>query len=348
MSSSVIIHDKSQVMPNHIKSRCGTCASCIIVQKLTANNIWLHLGQGRQGKSKIRDQIKYEPLKITNEMVITQPQTSISNFFSQKILDNKYEIEPKPDPALWFSRGRWLFDSFHDNCDKTGKCLGDLYNIDCVMIQNPINILTIANISQLNEFAEKYCPSRKTVTCLHIESSIKIFESSVMGILRKHTLDEAIDLCFQRHQLIDKIQFMNKLNEIIIDACKKQKLFIESIFSRLYEEYINSDKIKDDESDSLYFKSLSKYELLTNCCIIKILQNIPTEIEKDYSKVDWDAVRNDNYYGVAFEFSKVREITDDETLFRKYAFYNGFDVESLCCWDVRAFGNTVFPKFIAD
>lgn len=63
--------------------------------------------------------------------------------------------------------------------------------------------------------------------------------------------------------------------------------------------------------------------------------------------INWNLVKEDGYYGVSFDFRKVHELQIDADLegydLMKLDWHSGFDVHSLCVWDLRAFDNTVFP-----
>ncbi|MGB3467535.1 MAG: hypothetical protein WBA74_19775, partial [Cyclobacteriaceae bacterium] len=58
--------------------------------------------------------------------------------------------------------------------------------------------------------------------------------------------------------------------------------------------------------------------------------------KSDY--IDWNKVEEDGYYGIFFNFCHLTDIGlsyENEG----YSWFSGFDVESLCIWDLRAFDN---------
>jgi hypothetical protein len=64
-----------------------------------------------------------------------------------------------------------------------------------------------------------------------------------------------------------------------------------------------------------------------------------------YKIVFWEKIREDGFYGVSFDFRKVYELEfPPENKTRYYDWHMGFDVESLCVWDLRAFDEEgVYP-----
>ena len=75
---------------------------------------------------------------------------------------------------------------------------------------------------------------------------------------------------------------------------------------------------------------------------VKFMENLTKKeyVQKDiYSSVEWDKIRADGFWGVSFDFRKVYELDfSEEKQHRYYKWHMGFDVESLCVWDMRAFG----------
>jgi hypothetical protein len=68
-----------------------------------------------------------------------------------------------------------------------------------------------------------------------------------------------------------------------------------------------------------------------------VLEKIPDKFIPIFP-IEWDNVRKSNYYGVAFYFSSVSELGLDPFA-KEYYWYTGFDVPSLCIWDLRALSN---------
>lgn len=61
--------------------------------------------------------------------------------------------------------------------------------------------------------------------------------------------------------------------------------------------------------------------------------------------IRWDKIYQNGYYGVSFNFRKVEHLYQDidkyDVFDNKYVWHYGFDVESLCIFDTRAFDNKV-------
>lgn len=86
---------------------------------------------------------------------------------------------------------------------------------------------------------------------------------------------------------------------------------------------------------------------VVNVLHVKTLQDFENFV-KSYPRgkyhIDWDKIREDGYYGVAFHFKRVHElgIPHEEALV-KYTWHYSFDVESMCIWDRRAFAGKLYP-----
>ena len=74
-----------------------------------------------------------------------------------------------------------------------------------------------------------------------------------------------------------------------------------------------------------------------------------THIKWPYKTIKWTKVYESGYWGVAFNFRKVShmdENMDNEGSYNKFFWHYGFDVESLCIFDIRAFNNEVTVQSI--
>lgn len=64
------------------------------------------------------------------------------------------------------------------------------------------------------------------------------------------------------------------------------------------------------------------------------------------SVINWNKIKENGYYGVSFGFKHVSEIGyNNFPMKSRYSWHSGFDVESLCIWDLRAFDN-LYPIVI--
>ncbi|AYV76108.1 MAG: hypothetical protein Terrestrivirus4_156 [Terrestrivirus sp.] len=96
-------------------------------------------------------------------------------------------------------------------------------------------------------------------------------------------------------------------------------------FEDFVEKYCPSPE-KEDEQHKKFMENLTKTEY------------VPRDI---YNSVEWDKIRTDGFWGVSFDFRKVYELEFSEKIEKQNRYYKwhmGFDVESLCVWDLRAFG----------
>ncbi len=204
-----------------------SCVSCSVRNLFASQDVWVH--------KSLKEEIEYiEIIDVTKKDITFDHITPLKNVFDE-IDITKLDIDYKPKKILWFSRGSWLYDPYHDNAD-CKKHNTNIHNENGFFIKSPNNILRITNIEQLDKFIDNY--------------SVK------------------------------------KVN------------------------YYNYNNI--------------------------------------YIKIDWNKVREvSKCYGVAFEFCKVEELVGfKKSLDPKYYWYSGFDVESLCIWDLRAFDNIVYPATI--
>lgn len=68
------------------------------------------------------------------------------------------------------------------------------------------------------------------------------------------------------------------------------------------------------------------------------------EFLSTYKIIRWDKIYDEGYYGVAFNFRKINHVDPNITYIgenMKYFWHCGFDVETLCIFDTRAFDDQV-------
>lgn len=304
------------------------CDKCKKVAENSKNEIWMHLPHN-------------------NDIVLTGKSVIVKNFFRPLIQSTDLNFASvKPVNVIWFSNGSWIFDSFcegsHDNMPP--------HAANVAIIKSPKNILNISTIDELDAFAEKYAGARlsnKTLRRHKIIADIKK-DHWIIHITDSKKFFDCTRQTFQNLGLD-----FDKILQLIKDNCIDKNIlefvdFLETAYPKIYEEYGKIPLTKsdiamfDDAKDAIKYKIRNSVTTLYDLIKVEILESLPDETEKDFSLIRWNAVHNDGYYGVAFNFRKVYHIKIDWSFFNdKYSWYIGWDVESLCIFDTRAFDNTV-------
>jgi hypothetical protein len=313
------------------------CSICSMHKKFVDENIWVHQGNGSLNKAKL------DPMRthFVPELSDLLPSTTfVDSFFTER--KDEQQICHKPQNVVWFSHGRWLFDPYYDKRDGLKPCTNvdhheGLNGVACVLIQNPENILTIRSLKELNHFTETYA------------SIVKSNESLILEQKNMSAKDDFFCQAMRESPKCLKTIQDGKLGRVFADT---RKLFDDTAWLT-HGAYDVIKQLSLLYPDVLFYSEMNDFSCLRG--IVEYVRSIviddcPTIWTKDYSKINWTAVQASGVYGVAFEFRKAYELPeyDKSTRFDcKYRWHDGFDVESLCVWDFRAFDNTVHPILLS-
>lgn len=289
------------------------CLSCELVKTLRDNKAWIHALTRKIQCEKFQLSMPFDPNHHIIDDVFQEPS-------------HEHGTEAKPNNTIWFSRGTWLFDPYHDNPLHENHTVN---NSPVLLISNPQNILLIQTADEMMNFVEKYHINKPSELSTKRQSSIASMKTNVA----KRPPNEMIKAISERIKDDTIISFFDDL----MMTARKQLMSTGDVDNswivRLKESFPQLAPIwVEPIINSLVLESLCEKE--------KELEWIP-----DYSGMNWNKVRDDGYYGVAFDFRRVSEIglNDFDT---KYKWYLAYDVESLAVWDLRAFNNSGIPLMI--
>jgi hypothetical protein len=330
------------------------CSAHTVCQYLSEKNIWVHQGVG------LLEDIKYTVLKADTKVSFTGT-TSVDDAFTEPQLSNCYKTKPRG--VIWFSKGSWLFDRYHDSrCDCTCKkddhftwCSSDcaskcsthidyLNGSNVLAIKKPTNILHIKTLVELKEFVANFAPQKVTPLTFRKKEYMKRIKDDrsrdqnleFNHFIRTFEINESKAkkvLCV----LVDEYITCHVISEVSLSLMKPLERMKKS-----FPECKKLDFGRYDFTNPLATFSVCLERVLYSR-IYDILEKMPDEFEIDPWCIDWVKIKKAGWYGIAFHFCKVTEI--GATLF-DFPWHSGFDVESLCIWDLRAFENTVHPVTI--
>jgi hypothetical protein len=317
------------------------------------NKIFLHIGTGNANDCK---KIIYENIKIddfSNELINfnTEPLDGIfstrSDFCQTPLSSNTFN--KKPFACTWWSNGTWLFDRTSDHVSDEDI---DFDNIEVLVTSNPKNILEINTREEFIDFCNKYSTyiiSENTNIKNNLIHQIETSECNLYSMYRtlvEHKYQHYLtDNLLKEHLEIDSTKIYEYLNQIISENVY---ISIEEIHKKIILEFpsITIDKLEINKSlESIisnphwFLKSNLEYTIID--LRAKYLKLIPDEYNIDYSRINWDLVKENGYYGVYFGFCKLAEIGCTYEEICKYSWHDGLDVESLIVWDSRAY-NQIF------
>lgn len=285
-----------------------TCESCSTVKKLLEKGVWLHKGTGT-----LTD-VEYQPvdlndLNLGNLKKVTDVFNPITDIGTDR----------KPYGCIWFSAGSWAFDPYNDfTCDDHGPISGNF-----LAIENPKNILHVKTLEEFTDFHEMY--------------GNMIIDHKTM--MRKHTLSTRKTFCGENFDpLVTLKKFSDHCN---IDFKKVVEIFDSCIATedknvqKMIEMFSDEFGVSQDTFQSDRF-------VLELCAIAKqytLIKDIPDTFVLDRGTLNWQSVKDAGYYGVAFHFKDLYDAFGTNMT----TWHDGFDVESLVVWDLRAFDNEVTP-----
>ncbi|VBB17699.1 hypothetical protein YASMINEVIRUS_162 [Yasminevirus sp. GU-2018] len=326
------------------------CRWCDIVRHNSEQNVWLHVGTGNT------DDEKFASLASG---------TVLKDNFSElgKSSRGGFQIGTKPRGALWFSHGSWSVDPYCDGDHLTRTRTEKKTTHKLLYIQNPKNILVIRDQKSLDKFIEDYTivgPDNQTdlrkerITALKDDFMYKtMVKAGKLDVVRART-KESLTERGGDYELV-----VNFIREHCSDVKSNCRNFARKFMKAhpQYEKILGKDEKDLTEAEkwdveihghshgTIVLEQL--FEVVFIAILIDELEKVPDVMERKYGKIDWDMVWNkgDGYWGVAFEFRKVKHIGLDD-FDPKYYWHIGWDSESLCILDLRAFDNTVTVKDI--
>lgn len=310
------------------------CKSCQVRDSLWYSGIWVHVGKGCS-----RDPITYYPFKSTDTSL---PSSTITSFFRDMSDETSSDLGSfmKPNNSIWFSHGSWITNNpfgngwaIHDNDEEE---LMNGQQVIAIQEQNLKNILYIKTLEDLERFVSKYPHTELDPRIIQLEHNL--FKHT------KHTdvslpIDDPLFKHFEKIYKCSITDLHDAFYNAVFDKETNTVFSLDESFDRLKEQFARIiPKFKFNKFDTTYviFEKFLQYAQL------KALYTLPPVII-NYG-INWNKVRDDGYYGVAFEFTKVSELgVSFEKCFEKYMWHCGFDVESLAIWNINAFDNTVVP-----
>lgn len=299
------VSSELSALPNPVYTKCP-CSGCKIVYANYLTDTWYHCGSGLltdNSYSPESEIITYDPVQVFHE-----PKTL-----------HGFGIGPKPDGAIWFSRGSWSLDSFSDfsHVNPANRMPDSVSGTAQIKISSPVNVLRVTTLEQLEYFIKRYAPFVDSLPVLKAQEELEWFNHDpyYQGLIAKFGLDGAIE---KYSKLLD-----SKLN--LVQEIRNECLSTQ--FGKLSQKFQLDFSIRE--------KARIVWDLIKASEQIKLI--LSNEKIQDRSQIDWDMVAADGFWGVAFEFRKVRELDNTiRSIDNEFRFYDGFDVESLIIFDLRA------------
>lgn len=291
------------------------CQNCKYVKFNSENNIWIHRGKGNLSRE---------------EFDILECGSIVEDIFDPPNKNFRRNQVSKPIGAIWFSNGSWLFDPYceggHNKVDSDEHKVKKT-RVLCTKL--PKNILHIATLTELDEFTEKYTGMTTSIETIGVLNEIrKIEKDSRIKQLLKGTYEEIMEE--QRKFFEANFIDFDNLVEIIEKNC--------------LETDVNSIKKHKEIKECIGDKNIT-IEVIYNFIKLKKLKSIDETFERNYDIIFWDKVAEDGYYGISFYFRKARHLPGyNDANSNKYIWHCAWDVESLCIFDLRAFGDITIEE----
>lgn len=296
-----------------------SCESCKTVQYLLENDTWLHVGTG------CLTNVQYNIVPDLLSLDLSD-YTLTTNVFTHK--DAPLGKGIKPNNSVWFSAGRWSFDPYHDypECDSNGH--ESIYG-EFLAIKNPVGILHVKDLKDIEQFAEKYAVKKLGVNSL---------KARFIRIETEDFTQESEDIWLEEKCEESGIDY-NTVTGIIDPLI--EKYLSKNLYAQSREEELAIKLANVFGKDEAYFEewydALRYYFLEYQCEKLELLED---DFEPDPYSIDWDLVAKD-WNGVAFHFKKVADL--DPAKWKKYYWHTGFDVETLVVWNLTVFENSAVP-----
>lgn len=325
------VDDMSAMASNPITSK--NCKSFVLSAK--KNNIWFHQGDGIAEHDTVYYKISVDDLSSLKNV----PKMKSLPFIDPiKWRQDFVGIYNKPCNCIWFSRGSWLVNPYNErDLDEIPE--EELDGCNVFATQNPDNILNVNSLSDLQAFASKYEEKMFDKKTELKYQCFKMLDRLQNPFLLKDPHRFLKVFCGER-----KIDF--KILVDIIETCVKasplanyQEIY-DNIIKEYKQKYPDVDMFYNWDADLMAFVQrewgMCPYEHSIGFIWKNHLNTIPDTYVPNPYKINWKAIRDDGYYGVSFDFCKVRDIGGS---YKDFLWHMGFDVESLCVWDLRAFTN---------
>lgn len=86
--------------------------------------------------------------------------------------------------------------------------------------------------------------------------------------------------------------------------------------------------------------------IVTNTLVLILIQK-HIENKTIVKNIDWNKIKHDGYYGVAFTFKKIKcEDKHFDFVYKRYNFHSTFDVETLIIFDNRAINICTYENVV--
>lgn len=304
------------------------CKSCEVVKQNLKNNVWINDGK------------PYE--SILNKTPLT-PTFEIPN---EPISFKDHGIERKPKNVWWFSCGSWLFDR-HGNSDHKDNEY-EMTSIKVFAVRNPKNTLYIKTYEDMENFTKKYGEMIKDDETLNRERQIKNLRDHIIveKILNNHEMETKminnIKQCLSKHDVLFE-NFMQHLRDIAKIMTVTESSAPKELINRM-PELANIKIINDEDNYSIRTPQEDFIHRISNTYFVVLRIRYLLTIQDTHcfsGKIDWDKIKNDGWWAIAFTFRKVKHLvknlSDDQ--FYRFLWHSGYDVETLCVFDPRAVEN---------
>lgn len=152
---------------------------------------------------------------------------------------------------------------------------------------------------------------------------------------------------------LDSTKIINMISE---DELVKNKTDIINLIEKIAQnKELDTSLIPKSELKLGFLNDVFEY-IFRNLSLeneINFYKNVALYHPRNYNQIMWNNIKDEKndkgkqlYFGVAFEFKNVAELGilyPDDT---KYRWHRGFDVESLCVWNTKAFDDIVYPVIL--
>jgi hypothetical protein len=235
----------------------------------------------------------------------------------------------KPKGVLWFSRGSWSYDPYHEGDHIYDGPIKD----NAFVLRNPQNILKINTAQQLKAFVEDYSISRIDVGKQQQRENI-IEYLKCRGFLRHSTRQDVKDYIYSsaRKACVSNGYEYDLIHTLVRSLCEQ--------LAMAWHENKQPDLSENQLETLIDAKDAKLPELRTlfNIELLLCFENLSDRVIKDYGNINWDKIVENGFWGISFDFCKVDDLDDCNfsSFDEKYRWHLSYDVESLMIFDNRA------------
>lgn len=292
------------------------CQHCENVKANMVHDVWIHYGKGT--------------LTVTELETLQFDRKNTEWFRPLKgpFYDPQFYVR-KPKGALWFSRGSWSYDPYHEGDHIYDGPIND----NAFVLRNPQNILKINTAIQLKEFVEEYSISRIDTGKQRQRENI-IEHLKCRGFLRHSTQQDVKDYIYSsaRTVCMSKGYEYHLIHTLVRSSCEQ--------LAMAWQENKQPDLSEKQLETLIDAKDAKQPELRTlfNLELLLCFENLLDKFIKDYGNINWDKIVENGFWGVSFDFCKVDDLEDCDfcSFDEKYRWHLSYDVESLMILDNRA------------